>query len=103
MDKEKSKFIATNTDNYLYVQGQSLEKSLDKIRIDSEEENEIVKYKTIGTIRYKALGLMGSIGDMISTIINWNEEVDTEITEAKKRILLEKYINKADEHEILVE
>lgn len=42
---------------------------------------------------------MGKTGDIISTVINWNEEVNKDIIEAKKMILLEKYFDKADSNE----
>lgn len=45
------------------------------------------------------MSLLGKTGDVISTFINWNDEVSKDITEAKKMILLEKYFNKSESNE----
>lgn len=68
------------------------------VEISEDKEQSIVAEKTVKTIRDKALGLF-KIGEVISTVLNWNEEIDEEINEAKKAVLLESYFNKVDSQE----
>ncbi|MDK2978828.1 MAG: hypothetical protein PWP52_1542 [Bacteroidales bacterium] len=90
-----NEIIITNPDMYFYTQQKSLEQRLEKVSLSGEEENSIVAEKTIKTIRDKVLGLF-KIGDVINTLINWNDEIDKDIKEAKKEFLLTVYFNKQD-------
>ena len=80
---------------YFYTQNISLEQRLEKIILSEEEEDAIVTSKTIKTIRDKALGLF-KLGDIVKTVLNWNEEVDKDIKEAKKELLLSRYFDRYD-------
>ncbi|PHD98786.1 hypothetical protein [Bacillus wiedmannii] len=99
MDKKTELMnIAQYPSEYLNVMGKSLEARLEETNV-SDQAKEIVKENTVKTIRNVGLSLLGGVGDAISTILDWNEEVHGNITEAKKMILLEQYFNKADDHE----
>ncbi|MED4726979.1 hypothetical protein P9597_02290 [Aneurinibacillus migulanus] len=100
MDKDKLIYIAKNTSNYLETSSKTLDSRLEKVKITEEEKEDIVAEKTIKTVLDKGLSLFGPVGDAISTILNWNSEVNQDISEAKKMILLEQYFNKADEYEV---
>ncbi|MEH7299373.1 hypothetical protein [Neobacillus drentensis] len=97
--KNELAFIASNTNTFLQASGKTLEKRLEEIALTDQEENEIVKDRTIKTIRDKGLSLFGTVGDVISTFLNWNDDVNDDLSEAKKMVLLEQYFNKSDSHE----
>lgn len=95
---DKNSFITNNPIQYFEVQNQSLQQRLDKIELSKKESKEIVVEKTIKTIVDKTLGAF-PMGDLISTLLNWTDEVDQEITAAKQAVLMEQYFNKTDRHE----
>ena len=95
---DKNKFIITESETYLRTQNKTLEQRLSKVEISKEGEKEIIENKTLKIIRDKVLGSF-KVGDVISTVLNWNEEVDEEIKEAKKAVLLEQYFNLVDNHD----
>lgn len=93
---EELVFIATNTSEYLEVSGKSLEKKIEEIQLTEQTEIDIVASRTKKTVVDKGLSLLGPIGDVISTVLNWNEEVNQDISEAKKLVLISKYFEKVD-------
>ncbi|WP_210608029.1 hypothetical protein [Priestia flexa] len=97
--KDELVYIAENTGDYLQVAGKTLDTRLEEIKLSNKEEKEIIKEKTLRTVRDKGLSLLGSVGDVISTVLNWNEEVNENITEAKKTVLLSQYFDKLDDQE----
>lgn len=90
--------IVTNPEFYFHTQNLSLEQRLENIKLNQEEEEAIVTSKTVKTIRDKALGLF-KLGDIVKTVLNWNEEIDKDIKEAKKEFLLSRYFNRQDQVE----
>ncbi|SLL33508.1 Uncharacterised protein [Mycobacteroides abscessus subsp. abscessus] len=101
--KDELLFITQNSPAYFHSQGLSLEKRLNETRISGEKENEIRKEKGIKTVRDKGLSFLGPLGDLAVTVLNWNEEVNQSVTEAKQMLLLEQYFNKADEQDRAIE
>ncbi|WP_350302593.1 hypothetical protein [Peribacillus frigoritolerans] len=97
--KEELIYIATNPDAYLNTTGKTLDSRLEKIEMNESQEKEIKKEQSLRVIREKGLSLFGAVGDVVSTVLNWNEEVNKNLTEAKQMILLEQYFNKMDEQE----
>lgn len=95
---DKNNFIITQSETYLQTQNKTLEQRLNNIEISQDREQDIIGNKTVKTIRDKTLGLF-KVGEVISTFLNWNEEVDEEIDEAKKSVLLERFFNSVDYHE----
>lgn len=93
-----SDIVITKPDLYFYTQQRSLEQRLEMVKLSQEEEDAIVASKTIKTVRDKVLGLF-KIGDIVNTVINWNEEVDKDIKDAKKELLLTRYFDKQDQIE----
>ncbi len=87
--------IVTKPEFYFHTQKISLEQRLENIKLNEEEEDAIVTSKTIKTIRDKVLGLF-KLGDIVNTVLNWNEEIDKDIKEAKKEFLLSKYLDRQD-------
>jgi hypothetical protein len=84
------------------TQKKGLEDRIDEVKLSPEEEEAIVATKIEKTIRDKVLGLF-KVGEIVNTILNWNEEVDKDIKEAKKGYLLSSYFNKTDQTENSVE
>ncbi|WP_298899779.1 hypothetical protein [uncultured Psychroserpens sp.] len=83
---------------YFDHQSKSLEERLEDVKLTEEQENEIVADKTVKTIREKTLGLF-KIGDLINTVLNWNDEIDNDLKEAKKEYLMNSYFQKTDQTE----
>ncbi|WP_338378064.1 hypothetical protein [uncultured Flavobacterium sp.] len=85
MENIEKKEIISKSELYFKKQKENLDKRISEVKLSEKEEQEIIKSKTTKTIRDKFLGLF-KIGDVISTILNWNEEIDSEIKETKKTI-----------------
>lgn len=66
--------------------------------IKISQEQDIIKNKTIRTIRIKYWDQF-KLGKVISTLLNWNEKIDGEFKKAKKAVLFEEYFNLVDNHE----
>lgn len=90
--------IVTKPELYFYTQKLSFEQRLENVKLTKDEENAIVTSKTVKTIRDKTLGLF-KLGDIVNTVLNWNEEIDKDIKEAKKEFLLSRYFEKQDQVE----
>ena len=92
---DNNEFIVVNNDMYLDTQSKSLEERINEINLDKDKECEIKKEKGLDIVKDKFLGSF-KLGAIASTIIGWSEEVNKEIKDAKKAVLLEQYINKID-------
>lgn len=90
--------IILNQDFYFDTQSKWLEQRIAEIRLSDHEEEVIISSKTKKTIRDKALGLF-KVGEIVNTLLNRNEEIDNEIKNAKKDLLLSLYFEKADQQE----
>lgn len=90
--------IVTSPVEYFESQKKDLETRLQEIKLSEEEEKKIISEKTIKTIRDKTLGMF-KIGEAINTLLNWNEEIDTELKNAKKEYLLNSYFDKTEQSE----
>ncbi|WP_026463474.1 hypothetical protein [Adhaeribacter aquaticus] len=87
--------IIEHPEHYFNAQKKSLEQKLDGVKLTPEEESEIIKSKTTKTIRDKILGLF-KVGEVIQTVLNWNEDIDNELKGVKKDYLLNIYFDKVD-------
>ncbi|RBP87888.1 hypothetical protein DFO70_11779 [Cytobacillus firmus] len=101
--KDELVFIATNPDQYLQTTGKTLEARLSQIQLSKKDIGEIKKEQGGKMLREKGLALFGPIGEIANTVINWNEEVSKDISDAKKMVLLEEYFNKSDSMEQEIE
>ncbi|MGE7545076.1 hypothetical protein [Sporosarcina newyorkensis] len=97
MKRKEIRTISQKPINYFGAKAKGLEERLEGVVVDKQTENQIMKDKTTKVILDKSLGLFGGVGDVISTIINWGDEVDNDLKEAKKAALLEQYFNKVDD------
>lgn len=95
---DKNEFIVVNNEMYLDTQSKSLEERINEINLDKDRECEIKKEKGLDIVKDKFLGSF-KLGAIASTIIGWSKEVNKEIKDAKKAVLLEQYINKIDNQE----
>lgn len=96
------KDIVTNPEIYYDTKKKGLDQRLEKFELTKEEEDAIVASKTTKTIRDKVLGLF-KVGEVIATILNWNEEIEGDIKEAKKEYLLASYFDKTDQTKNAIE
>ncbi|KRB54746.1 hypothetical protein [Flavobacterium sp. Root186] len=90
--------IVTSPTEYFESQKKNLETRLQEIELTEEEKEKIISEKTIKTIRDKTLGMF-KIGEAINTFLNWNEEIDSELKNAKKEYLLNSYFDKTEQSE----
>ncbi len=91
-----------NTPQYMHEKKSDLDDRLSKISLDKDKIEAISSAKTRKIIIDKTLGLF-RIGEIVSTIINWNDEVNQDIKEAKKLALLTQYLNIVDDNSDSIE
>ncbi len=82
--------------------GKKLQERLEEVSLSANEEAEIIESQTIKTVRDTIVGII-PMGEAIGTILNWNDEVNSEIENAKRNLLIEKYFDKSDENEKSIE
>lgn len=97
MDKPTGKEIVLRPEQYLAEQGKTLEERLKGVQLPAGTEEVIAKDRAKRVIRDQALGLF-KIGEVVREVLNWNENVDEEIKEAKKALLLSNYLEQTDEN-----
>ena len=99
MDKiDENTFIITNSNMYFDTQDKSLEERIKSINLDKDYENEVRSNATLNIVKDKFLGSF-KIGEVISTILEWSDDVNNQVKEAKKSVLLDEYLNKIDKQE----
>lgn len=94
----KYELVIRNTNVFMSEKSQSLDDELNKIQLQEGKIEEIVTGRTKKVVRDKLLGIF-KIGELVSTLINWNEDINNEIREAKKEGLLLEYFNKCNQNE----
>lgn len=95
---DKFELIINNTDSFMDNASQSLDSELRKINLPEGKIEEIVTSRTRRVVCDKILGIF-KVGELISTFINWNDDIDNEIREAKKEGLLLEYFNRCNKNE----
>ncbi|WP_051910493.1 hypothetical protein [Carnobacterium pleistocenium] len=70
---------------------------LDNITLSGEEITEVTKKQTVKLLIDKGLLLFGPLGEVASTIIGWNDNMNDEIEKVKEKKLLLQYFEKTDE------
>ncbi len=89
----ESKALVTQPEQYLADQAKNLDEMLNDITLPEGTEEAIVSGAAKKLIRDKVLGLF-KVGEIVSSILNWNEDIDKDIREAKRNYLLARYFNK---------
>lgn len=95
MDKN---IIINNPDKYIDNKNKSIEARLNEIRIDENITDDIIKEKGKEVVIDKLLGMF-KVGEVISTVLNINKDINEEIKKAKEEKLLEEFFNKVDGQE----
>jgi hypothetical protein len=99
-DKDKSRDLAISTirqDPQIYFRAQrkTLGDRLNDLRLDPAREQEIIDKRSVKTIRDELLGLF-PIGKLVATVLNWNADVDSDLQDAKRDILLSQTLDKLE-------
>lgn len=97
-DVTLKKEIIASPAYYFTAQDKTLSARLDHITLTEAQVAEIKKQHTVKFIRDKTLGLF-KVGEIVSSIINWNESVDEDLKAAKKEYLLAQYFEKNENNE----
>lgn len=92
MKSNESKSLIQNPDHYLSDQVKSLDTILNSVTLPEGTEEIISSGATKKLIRDSALGLF-KVGEVISAILGWNENIDNQIREAKRDHLLALYFH----------
>ena len=95
------KKILVEPTHYFTAQSKTLKERLSAMSLSEEETAEIATTKAKGIIRDKVLGLF-KIGDIINTILTWNEQVDQDMRKAKKEYLLANFIERTEQNELAI-
>ncbi|MBI3124471.1 MAG: hypothetical protein HYZ10_08700 [Ignavibacteriales bacterium] len=90
--------IINAPENYFNALGKTLDERLKTIQLPEEVEKGIINDKTKKTVRDKILGLF-KVGEVISTVLNWNDDIDKDIKEAKKEFLMLSYFEKQEDNQ----
>lgn len=90
--------LVKETDVFSDEASQSLNNELNKIKLPEGKIEEITATRTKKVIRDKILGIF-KVGELISALINWNDDINDDIREAKKERLLLEYFNRCDKNE----
>jgi hypothetical protein len=88
-------------ESYFATQQKYLEARLSQVSLEEEVELEVIAKTTKRLIRDKMLGLF-KVGELVSTILTWNKEINDDLREAKKEYLLATYFQKAEAQETTI-
>jgi hypothetical protein len=97
LDNPTGKDIVLKADQYLAEKGKTLEGRLQSVQLPAGTEEVIATGRAKRVIRDQVLGLF-KIGEVVREVLNWNENVDEEIREAKKALLLSNYLEQTEEN-----
>lgn len=94
-DKLAKSEIIAHPQYYFQAQEKTLDARLEDVRLPEGEVDRVIVDHTKKVVRDKVLGLF-KIGEVVNTILNWNDEVDADLREAKKEYLLAQYFARAE-------
>ncbi|TKF21351.1 hypothetical protein FCV43_11035 [Vibrio genomosp. F6] len=83
---------------YLALKEKTFDERLEDIKLSQEEKDLITVSHTKKIVLDKCLGMF-KVGELASTLLNWNESIDREFKEAKKEHLLTTYFQKNENNE----
>jgi hypothetical protein len=95
MDQKQSTALIANPSAYLAERAETLDEIIARTKLPAGSEEAIVSGRARRVIRDKALGLF-KIGEIVKELLDWNENVDKDIREAKKNALLAEYFQKSE-------
>lgn len=101
MRPNESRSLVTQPDQYLANKVKSLDELLEGVTLPAGTEEAITSGAAKKLIRDKVLGLF-KVGEVVSAILNWNEDIDKDIREAKRSYLLADYFHKNEENEAAI-
>lgn len=101
MKPSESKALIQSPDHYLANQAITLDAMLASVSLPEGTEEIIASGAAKRLIRDKVLGLF-KVGDIISTLLSWNENIDSEIREAKRDQLLALYFHQSEQSAIAI-
>jgi hypothetical protein len=90
--------VIQSPEDHLYCQASTLDQLIDSMRLSEAEQTNCAAKHARKVIRDKALGLF-KFGEIINTLLNWNDTVDKEIREKKKEMLLATYFERTNRNE----
>lgn len=78
-------------------ESQTLQSQLDKIRLSDEEIRQITKRKTFETLRKEGLNILGPLGIVTNTVMEWHANMEKDIKKLKEQKLLEGYFQRTED------
>ncbi|MEC3950399.1 hypothetical protein [Sphingobium sp. HWE2-09] len=98
MKPEDSKALITKPDQYMSAKKADLDEMIDNCKLPAGTE-EVITSKAVKKLVFdKTLGLF-KVGEIISAILNWNDDVEKDIREAKKNYLISEYFHKTENND----
>lgn len=97
MKPSESRALIQRPDQYLAAQAKTLDERLAEVALPEGTEEIIAAGVTKKLIRDNVLGLF-KVGQVVSAVLGWNENIDKEIREAKREHLLALYFHKNEQN-----
>lgn len=94
--QEELMYVSKHPENYLNVQVRTLDQRLESVKLTEEEARQISTSNTKKVIKDKGISFLGPVGQVVSAVLEWNENINNDMTEAKKANLLCQYFDKTD-------
>lgn len=94
---ENSEMIISHSNDYLKLKKQTLESELSKLKLTEEEIRRIRDGHAINVLDDKIFGRIPGY-KLAKTLLDWNKEVNEEIKNAKKEILLVNCCSRLNDH-----
>lgn len=98
MKPEDSKALIKKPDQYMSTKEADLDKLIDNCKLPAGTEELITSNAVKKLVLDKALGLF-KVGEVISAVLNWNDDVEKDIREAKKNYLIAEYFHKTENNQ----
>lgn len=101
--------IQEYSDHYLQVNEKSLCDRLDELEVDGAKQIQVIKdnskksVKEVGKSVVNSVPVAAAISKAAFIFIDWNEKIDKDLEDVKKKMLIESYLNKVDRHEKYIE
>ncbi|MFT8836874.1 hypothetical protein [Liquorilactobacillus satsumensis] len=107
--KNEIDFIQNKPEEYIKVNGRTLEDRLSKVQLTLKQEKEITNssskeaVKDVGKKIVSKIPIASTIAEAAFVFMDWNKKIDQDLEDAKEKMLIEKYLNKADSQEIAIQ